>query len=305
MTTTNARRGHQFRLAGGLLIGALLGLALSGALLPRLAQAQSAPTRLWGYVTDYDGKFVVGATVTLYTLPAHVAAGLVATSDAQGAWSMDSGAGAFAARATAPGYDSSEQTIYATSIRTGVTFILRPLGAVSTAPLVATMSGRVTSLDGVPLGGVNIIANGLADGGVRQVRPPPTLSAAVTDADGMYTLRVPAGQVILTVRAGAFDGYQRNPVQIQPGDNISGADFVVGVRVLDRSAYPTETPVPLATPISAASPLVGNGAAPGMPRTGQPAAAGLWVALAGLGLLVVLAGLWLVRPARHTAIGKD
>ncbi|HMA33892.1 MAG TPA: carboxypeptidase-like regulatory domain-containing protein [Chloroflexia bacterium] len=300
MATPLIRSGPRSRLAHGLLIGGLLGLALSGLLLPRRAQAQPSPTRLWGYVTDYDGAFVAGATVTLYTLPAHVAAGPVATSDAQGAWSMDSGAGAFAARATAPGYDSAEQTIYATSIRTGVTFILRPLGAISAAPLVATMSGRVTSLDGAPLGGMNIVANGLADGGVQQVRPPPTLSAAATNADGMYTLRVPAGQVFLTVRAGAFGGYHRKAVQIAPGDNITGADFVVGVRVLDRTAAPPASPVPVvvppAPPIGQAHPLLG-GATPGMPSTGRGADGGLWLALVVLGLLAVVAGTWLARPA--------
>jgi hypothetical protein len=300
--STRTPAGNRTRWAGGLLIGGLLGLLLSGMLLPGRAQAQTSPTRLWGYVTNYDGDFVAGATVTLYTLPAHVASGLTAISDAQGAWSMDSGTGAFAARATAPGYDSSEQTIYATSIRTGVTFILRQLGAASTAPLVATMSGRVTSLDGVPLGGVNIIANGLSDGGVRQLRPPPTLSATTTNADGSYTLQVPAGQIILTLRAGAFNGYQLKPVQIKAGDNITGADFIAGVRVLDRSDYPTETPVPV--PISATGPLVG-GAAPGMPCTGHGADGNLWAALAGLGLLAAVAGAALAWPARRGALGKD
>jgi hypothetical protein len=34
---------------------------------------------------NYAGQFVPGATVTLYTGPAHAATGTVATSDAQGA----------------------------------------------------------------------------------------------------------------------------------------------------------------------------------------------------------------------------
>ena len=83
------------------------------------AHAQTSTTTLSGYVMNYAGEFVPGATVTLYSMPAHTPAGPVATSDAKGEWSMDTGAGTFAIQATAPGYTFSEQTVFASEIRWG------------------------------------------------------------------------------------------------------------------------------------------------------------------------------------------
>ncbi len=297
MVTIALQRGSRAQQAVWLIISGLLCLSFSGLAVPGAVQAQAAPTMLWGYVENYNGQFVAGATVTLYTLPDHVAAGPVATSDAQGQWTMTSGSGTFAVRATAPGYDFSEQTVYATSTQTGITFILRENGAASVAPLVATMKGRVTSLDGVPLGGINIVANGQQDTGVRQVQQPPTLRATVTDADGTYTLPVPAGQIWLTLKSGAVWGYQLKPVTISAGETVTGADFVAAVRVLDRSAFPTATAVPAptapASPISNVSPQLGVG----MPSTGHEADDRLWLALAVLGVLAVGGGV-LARSVR-------
>ena len=296
ITTTLPRRNHA-RPAAGLILGALFSLALSGILLPRPAHAQAAPPLMWGYVMNYAGQFVPDATVTLYTLPAHSAAGPLATSDALGRWHMSRGTGTFAVRATAPGYDFAEQTVYATATQTGITFILRQLGAVAPVPLVATMSGRVTSLDGVPLGGMNIVANSQVDTGVRQVQQPPTLSATVTAADGTFTLPVPAGPVWLTLQSGAIWGFQRKPVQVRAGETITSADFVAAVRVLDRSNFPVATPVPAptapATPVANVGPLLG-----GMPATGTGGTPDLWLALAVLGVVAVGAGGALVRHTR-------
>ena len=299
MINTRMQRSTRASPAVRLILGGLLSLALSLLLLAGTAGAQPAPTRLWGYVMSYTGQFVSGATVTLYTLPAHAATGATATSDADGAWSLTSGLGTFAVRATAPGYDFSEQTVYATSTQTGITFILRELGAPSAAPPVATMSGRVTSMDGVPLGGMNVVAYDQIDTGVRQVREPPALGTAITGVDGTYTLGVPAGRILLTLKSGSIWGYQLKPLQVNAGDTITGADFVAAVRILDRSNFPAATPVP---PISNAGPLLGVGSEPGsgqpptgMPATGQPLPGSLWLVLALLGLTAVGAGAGLAR----------
>jgi hypothetical protein len=244
---------------------------------------------------NYAGQFVPGATVTPYTLPAQAAPGPVAPSDAQSAWSLNSGRGTFAVRATAPGYDFAEQTGYATATQPGITFILRQRGAVAPVPLVATMTGRVTSLDGVPLGGMNIVATSRIDTGVRQIQPPPTLSATVTQPDGTYTLPVPADSVGLTLQSGAVWGYQRKPVQVQPGETLTGADFVAAVRVLGRSAFPTATVLPVraapALPIAHVAPALGVG----LPATGQGTTPDLVLAVAVLSLVALVAGGWLVR----------
>ncbi len=289
MVTTIRQRASRSRRVAWLIIGGLL-LSLSSLVAPGALQAQAAPTMLWGYVLNYNGQFVSGATVTLYTLPAHVAAGPVATTDAQGQWSMNISPGTFAVQATAPGYGFAAQTVYATSTQIGITLILREKGAVSVVPLVATVHGRVTSSDGVPLGGINIIANGRQDTGVRQLPPPPTLSATVTDADGTYTLQVPAGQIWLTLKTGANWGYQLNPMNITSGQTVTGADFVVAMRVLDRSAFPTATAVPVPTPPTPPISNVGPQLGVGMPETGQREDGNLGLVLAVLGLLAVGGG---------------
>src|SRR5947209_16615383 len=146
MMTPRNRAGRKLWPAVLLLVGGLLCLLSAGATGARPARAQAGPTMLSGFVLNYKGEFVPGVTVTLYTMPAHAAAGPVATTDAHGAWSMDTGQGTFAVRATAPGYDFAEQTVYATSYQSGITMILRPTAMQDAQPLVATVSGRVTSL---------------------------------------------------------------------------------------------------------------------------------------------------------------
>ena len=259
------------------------------------AHAQSSATTLSGYVMNYAGEFVPGATVTLYSMPAHTPAGPVATSDANGAWSMDTGPGKFAIQATAPGYTFSEQTVYATEYQTGITFIMRPLAATDALPLVATVTGRVVSKDNVPLGGMNIVAHNRFDTGVRQVAPPTTLSRTLTNEDGTYSLTVPAGPIWLTLKTGAVWGYQLNPITFSAGQTVTGADFVAAISVLPRLAFPAATTAaapPTATPAQAVSPAVG------MPATGQGAGAGAWVVLALLGAISMLAGATLALRGR-------
>ena len=228
---------------GRLLLVALLGLIGAGWSGGALAQSTST-TMLSGYVFAYDGSRVAGATVTIYKLPEHTATGMTVKTNANGEWSLDTGAGTFAVRAEREGYEFAEQTVYAQSYEVGITLLLRPVAANLSEPLVATVSGQVTSANGVPLGGVNIVATNAQDTGVRQQQPPPILSATVTDESGRYSLRVPAGTVWLTVKTGAAWGYQLNPFNINQGQTLAQQDFVVQVRVLPRSEFPTATVPP-------------------------------------------------------------
>ncbi|MDQ2807150.1 MAG: carboxypeptidase-like regulatory domain-containing protein [Chloroflexota bacterium] len=275
-----------------------------------VAHAQATSTTLSGFVLNYKGEFVAGATIHLYREPEHTDTGISAITNADGAWSLDTGSntGTLSVSAEAPGYSKTEQTVYATSYQTGITEILRALATEENQPLVATISGQVTSVDGVPLGGVNIIANDRQDTGVRQVAPPPILSATVTDGDGNYSLQVPAGTIWLTMKTGAAWGYQLVPINITAGEKVSKADFKAAVRVLPRTEFPTETavPQPTAPPATATEiPAATATAVPapatatpqsnvngniGMPSTGNPDGAGLWLLLIGVGLLLVLGG---------------
>jgi len=286
-------------------LGALLSVVglVSLAVVALTAAAQTPETVLQGYVFDYKGAFVAGASVTLYTMPAHVQVGQSTTTDANGTFTLDTGArdGTYAVRAEAPGYEFSEQTVFATSYETGLTFILRAVGAAENEALVATISGRVTSLNDVPLGGMSIVATDRQDTGVRQQASTPVLNATVTDADGNYSLRIPAGAVWLTLKTGAAWGYQLQPINVTAGQTIAAADFKAAIRVLPRTEFPTATAVPLptappptATPISAVSPIVG------MPATGAGPDNGFNLGLAGLGLLTLLLGLSLSRRAGVT-----
>lgn len=293
MPTTTLAARRSVRWAGALGACGLFALLVS-AVAAAPAYAQPSATTLSGYVFNYKGEFVPGATVTLYVMPAHTPAGPVATSNAKGEWSMDSGVGTFAVQATAPGYTLSEQTVFATEYQTGITFIMRPTAATNTAPLVATVSGRVVSRNNVPLGGMNILAQDALDTGVKQIAPPGTFSAAVTKEDGTYSLSVPAGQVWLALKTGAVWGYQLKPITFSAGQTLTGADFVPAISVLPRLAFPTPTAAPAPTvvsPVGAVSPEVG------MPTTGQGTGAGPWAGLSGVGLLLTLAGAALARRA--------
>jgi hypothetical protein len=266
-----------------LIVTGLCCLALTG-LWAAPAAAQSTTT-LSGYVFGYDGASLADATITVFRMPEHVAIGPPVQSNADGAWSIDTGSGTFAARAEHPGYGASEFTVYPTEYTTGITFLLPVSPAKETVPLVARVTGQVRDLDGVPLGGMAIYATNALATGLKQVKGPPILSATHTDAAGRYTLDLPAGEVWLGIKTGAGWGYQQKPRQVQAGDNFTDGDFVVAIRTGAQYFPPTATPV--STPTGNVGPIISP--PPGMPVTGQPADSA-WPALLIVGLLALLAG---------------
>jgi hypothetical protein len=270
-----------------LIVGGLCCLALTG-LWAAPAAAQST-TMLSGYVFGYDGATLADATITVFRMPEHVAIGPPVQSNADGAWSIDTGSGTFAARAEHPGYGASEFTVYPTEYTTGITFLLPVSPARETVPLVAHVTGQVRDLDGVPLGGMAIYATNALATGLKQVKGPPILSATQTDAAGHYSLDLPAGEVWLGIKTGAGWGYQQKPRQVQAGDNFTDGDFVVAIRTGAQYFPPTATPAaaPTSTPTGNVGPIISP--PPGMPVTGQPDLS-VWPALLVAGLLALFSG---------------
>jgi hypothetical protein len=271
--------------SGGWLSRGLVGLGICCLLLVGLlgaapAAAQSS-TMLSGYVFGYDGTTLADATVTVYRMPQHVAIGPSVQTNADGAWSINTGPGTFVVRAEHPGYGSSEFTVYPSSYTTGIAFLLPVANPPVSVPLVANVTGRVTDLDGVPLGGMTIYATNALATGVKQVKGPPTFSATRTDGNGRYTLQLPAGEIWLGIKTGAGWGYQQKPRTVQAGDNLTDGDFIVAIRTGAQYFPPTSTPTGNVGGV--VSPP------PGMPVTGQPADSA-WPALLIVGLLALLAG---------------
>jgi hypothetical protein len=285
-TTTHAPRG------GGLyrvLIAIGLGcLALASVLGAAPAQAQTS-TMLSGYVFGYDGKALENATVTVFRMPQHVAIGPGVQTNANGEWSIDTGSGTFAVRAEHAGYGPSEFTVYSTAYTTGIAFMLPVTNPTVNVPLVASISGRVVDLDGIPLGDMTIYATNAQETGIKQIAGPPTFSATSTDAAGHYTLQIPAGQVWVGIKTSAAWGYQQKPRAVTAGDSFADGDFIVAIRTGAQYVPPTSTPLALPT----STPIVNTGGVtspePGMPTTGQPDTNG-WPALLAVGLLALLAG---------------
>ena len=270
-----------------LVVTGLCSLALAG-LWAAPAAAQSSTT-LSGYVFGYDGASLADATITVFHMPEHVAIGPPVHSNADGAWSIAAGNGPFVARAEHPGYGTSEFTVYPSEYTTGITFLLPVSPTTESPPLVARVTGQVRDLDGVPLGGMAIYATNALATGLKQVKGPPIFSATRTDADGRYTLDLPAGEIWLGIKTGAGWGYQQKPRQVQAGDNFSDGDFVVAIRTGAQYFPPTATPAaaPTSTPTGNVGPIISP--PPGMPVTGQPADSA-WPALLLVGLLALLAG---------------
>jgi iron complex outermembrane recepter protein len=99
-----------------------------------------------------------------------------------------------------------------------------------------TVSGRVTSEDGAPLGGVRVEEVG-------------TASATVTDADGSYTFRYSSANASLRFSRPGYNVVERAPagaptlnVTLERGVAVEGLT-VVGSRRQDRSAVSTPVPV--------------------------------------------------------------
>lgn len=203
--------------------------------------------------------------------------------------------------------------------------VFASVGSAAALPLkqpgTGTVTGRVLSLDNVPLPNVRLAA--FAQGPDTPNRT--ALAEFQTDAEGRYAIQVPAGIVwieFLTQDIGGriFWGYSNLPVNVAAGQTVSGQDFRVAFYVVPPtptapaplpgmppaptvsapptpmvSAPPTPTtsaPLPGMQPTPGASvPL------PGMPTTG--AGPDLLPLLAGgLGLLLLLFGLAQRRAAR-------
>lgn len=154
-------------------------------------------------------------------------------------------------------------------------------GSAAAAPLgqagTGTVTGRVLSLDNVPLPNVRLAAYAQAP----DVQNRTPLAQFQSDAQGAYSVQVPAGTVWLQfetqdVLGQSFWGYSNLPVDVAAGQTVTGQDFRVAIRVVSEPQAPVPQPAPV-TP-------------PGMPATG--AGANLWLPLAGgLGLLLLFFGL--------------
>jgi hypothetical protein len=157
-----------------------------------------------------------------------------------------------------------------------------------------TVSGRSLSQDNVPLAG-NTISAYTQPGSVQDRAP---VAQTTTAADGTYTLTVPAGTVWINIAPIGHWPYDYTPIQLNAGDQITGIDFVVAIRVLPTSV-PEATAVP---PTAVAEPATPTPIPPpvGMPVTGGPAAIELTlpVLLLLAGLLLAATG-WLIRWSRR------
>jgi hypothetical protein len=194
------------------------------------------------------------------------------------------------------------RTIHNFWVRTGVLLgavilacALVCAGPTAAAPLgqagTGTITGQVLSLNDVPLPNVHLAA--FAQG--PSTRNRPMLAQVQSDAQGRYSVQVPAGTVWMEfetqdINGQSFWGYDNLPVNVADGQTVTGQDFRVAIRIV--SELPTAVVPPTAVPPPPASPL------PGMPTTG--AGPDLRLPLAGgLGLLLLLFGLALRRRATH------
>ncbi len=129
----------------------------------------------------------------------------------------------------------------------------------------ATLTGQVLSADNVPLAGIRLAA--FTQPGTTPDRQPA--ASIQTDANGRYSVSVPAGPIwmnVLTQDIGgqSFWGYDREPVNVVAGTTLAGQDFVIAIRVVSTPPTPTVVP-PAPTPVPpVVEPPVG------MPASGQP-----------------------------------
>lgn len=154
---------------------------------------------------------------------------------------------------------------------------------VAAAPLdqagTGTITGQVLSADNVPLPNVRLAAYAQAPGTPNRTQ----LAALQSDAQGRYSVQVPAGTVwmeFLTQDIGgqSFWGYSNLPVNVAAGQTIGDQNFVVAIRIVSEPQAPAAPAPP------ASSPVVG------MPRTG--AGPDMWAPLgAVLGMLMILTGM--------------
>jgi hypothetical protein len=166
---------------------------------------------------------------------------------------------------------------------------LASAGPATAAPLgqagTGTITGQVMSLDNVPLPNVRLAA--YAQPQETPNRTP--LAEFTSDAQGRYSVSVPAGQVwveFLTqdIRGQSFWGYSNLPVSVAAGQTVADQNFVVAIRIVSE---------PATQPPGASTPP-----APGMPRTGAGLDPALPLGLGiGLALMTLLFGVMLRRFA--------
>ncbi|HET9495111.1 MAG TPA: carboxypeptidase-like regulatory domain-containing protein, partial [Chloroflexia bacterium] len=160
-------------------------------------------------------------------------------------------------------------------------------GSAAAAPLgqegTGTITGQVLSLDDVALPNVKLAAFNQP----QEVQNRTPLAEFQTDAQGQYSVQVPAGTVwveFLTqdIAGRSFWGYSNLPVNVAAGQTVTGQDFRVAIRVVSE-------PLPVVQQPPAVE-------APGMPRTGT--GGNLALPLAGvLGLVLLLSGMLYRRTA--------
>jgi hypothetical protein len=153
--------------------------------------------------------------------------------------------------------------------------VAAPLGQAGTG----TITGQVLSLDDVPLPNVKLAAFAQAPGTPDRIK----LADVQSDAQGRYSVQVPAGQIwmeFLTqdIAGQSFWGYDNLPVNLASGQTIGDQNFRVAIRIVSEPTAPVSTPVPSVP----ASP-------PGMPTTG--AGTGMLLPAIMLGVMLLLLGL--------------
>lgn len=160
----------------------------------------------------------------------------------------------------------------------------------------ATLTGQVRSANNQPLAGVRLAA--FTQPGTTIDRQPA--ASIQTDAEGRYSVSVPAGPIwmnVLTqdISGQSFWGYDREPVNVVAGTTLADQDFVIAIRVVSVPAPPTVAP-PAPTPVPPTPAPTAVVEPVGMPASGQPGPVPAWPLLLLAGLIGT--GLVLRRAAR-------
>ncbi len=135
----------------------------------------------------------------------------------------------------------------------------------------ATLSGQVLSADNAPLAGVYLAA--FTQSGATANRQP--VANVQTDANGRYSVSVPAGPIwmnVLTQDLGgqSFWGYDREPVNVAAGDTLVDQNFIIAIRVVSTPPTATVAPPPPTPLPPAPTPTAVIVEPVGMPASGQP-----------------------------------
>ena len=104
-----------------------------------------------------------------------------------------------------------------------------------------TITGQVLSLDNIALPNVHLAAFAQAPSEPNRTK----LGEFQSDAEGRYSVQVPAGQVWMEfetqdINGQSFWGYDNLPVDVTAGQTVSGQDFRVAIRIVSEPP----TPVP-------------------------------------------------------------